>query len=114
MAAAVPARTEFIAEVSSNHNGDLQRCLRMISAAAACGCTGVKFQLFRIDRLFAREILQVSPMHRNRRRWELPVHFLPELTAHARDLDLRFGCTALPSPGLGASRTAACSGTRVA
>jgi spore coat polysaccharide biosynthesis predicted glycosyltransferase SpsG len=85
--------TEFIAEISSNHNGDLGRCRRLIAEAARVGCTGVKFQLFRIDRLFAPEILRVSADHRRRRRWELPLRFLPELSAAARDAGLKFGCT---------------------
>ena len=55
------AMTEFIAEISSNHNGDLDRCRQLIAEAARVGCTGVKFQLFRIDELFAPEILRVSP-----------------------------------------------------
>lgn len=65
--------TDFIAEISSNHNGDLGRCRRLIAEAARVGCTGVKFQLFRVDRLFAPEILRVSADHRRRRRWELPL-----------------------------------------
>lgn len=85
--------TAFIAEISSNHNGDLARCRRLITEAARVGCTGVKFQLFRIDRLFAPEILRVSANHRRRRRWELPLRFLPELSAAARDAGLQFGCT---------------------
>ncbi|MBK8164585.1 MAG: N-acetylneuraminate synthase family protein [bacterium] len=85
--------TDFIAEISSNHNGDLGRCRRLIAEAAQVGCTGVKFQLFRIDRLFAPEILRVSADHRRRRRWELPLRFLPELSAAARDAGLKFGCT---------------------
>jgi spore coat polysaccharide biosynthesis predicted glycosyltransferase SpsG len=83
----------FIAEISSNHNGDLARCRKLIAEAARVGCTGVKFQLFRIDKLFAPEILRVSPGHRQRRRWELPLRFLPELSAAARDAGLKFGCT---------------------
>ncbi len=86
--------SRFIAEISSNHNGDKQRCLDLIRASAACGCWGVKFQLFRIEQLFAPEILQISEPHRLRRRWELPLHFLPDLAACARDEGLAFGCTA--------------------
>ena len=85
--------TEFIAEISSNHNGDLKRCRQLIAEAARVGCTAVKFQLFRIDRLFAPEILRVSPAHRQRRRWELPLRFLPELSAATRDAGMKFGCT---------------------
>jgi N-acetylneuraminate synthase len=85
--------TRFIAEISSNHNGDKSRCLALIAAAAACGCWGVKFQLFRIEQLFAPEVLQASARHRDRRRWELPLHFLPDLADAARRQGLAFGCT---------------------
>lgn len=85
--------TEFIAEISSNHNGDLGRCRQLITEAARVGCTAVTFQFFRIDRLFAPEILRVSPTHRRQRRWELPLRMLPELSAAARDAGLKFGCT---------------------
>ncbi len=84
---------EFIAEISSNHNGDPERCFELIRVAARCGCHGVKFQLFRINQLFAPEILQVSERHRERRRWELPIHFLKDLAACCRDEGILFGCT---------------------
>lgn len=34
----------FIAEVSSNHYRDLERCFRFIDEAAAIGCQVVKFE----------------------------------------------------------------------
>jgi N-acetylneuraminate synthase len=84
---------DFVAEVSSNHNRDLTRALQFIDRAAAIGCQAVKFQLFQIDRLFAPEILARSPKHRDRQAWELPLEFLPALSARCRDLGLKFGCT---------------------
>ncbi len=83
----------FIAEVSSNHSGDLARCLRFIDVAADAGCQAVKFQLFRIDQLFAPEILAQSERHRARRQWELPSAFLPDLAARCRARGVQFSCT---------------------
>lgn len=83
----------FIAEVSSNHHRDLQRCLNFIDCSADIGCWGVKFQLFRIDELFAPEILATSELHRRRRNWELPEAFIPELARHCRQRGIAFGCT---------------------
>ncbi|MFT5144789.1 MAG: sialic acid synthase SpsE [Rhodothermales bacterium] len=83
----------FIAEVSSNHNGDLDRCLRFVDAAADMGCWGVKFQLFRVRELFAPEILARSEMHRAREAWELPEAYLEPLSARARGRGLAFGLT---------------------
>ena len=83
----------FIAEVSSNHNQDLARAQAFIRAAAAAGCDAVKFQLFKIEELFAPEILKRSEKHRRRKEWELPVAFLPALQATCREHRIAFGCT---------------------
>ncbi|MCW8916146.1 MAG: N-acetylneuraminate synthase family protein [Magnetovibrio sp.] len=83
----------FIAEVSSNHHRDLDRCLSFIDEAHKSGCRSVKFQLFRIDELFAPEILKQSPTHRARKDWELPVEFLPKLSKHTHAKGMLFSCT---------------------
>ncbi|PWV63307.1 N-acetylneuraminate synthase family protein [Plasticicumulans acidivorans] len=83
----------FIAEVSSNHHRDLERCLAFIDTAAAIGCAAVKFQLFRVERLFAPEILARSAAHRARADWELPVAFLPALAERCRARRVEFACT---------------------
>ncbi len=83
----------FIAEVSSNHQQSLGRSLEFIDAAANAGCTAVKFQLFKIDQLFAPEILEKSAEHRKRRDWELPVDFLPKLSKRCADKGIEFACT---------------------
>tara|TARA_B100000963_G_C22625103_1_gene671956 strand:+ start:673 stop:1518 length:846 start_codon:yes stop_codon:yes gene_type:complete len=83
----------FIAEVSSNHSQDLQRAISFIDIAAEVGCDAVKFQLFRVDRLFAPEILRKSEKHRARKNWELPLDFLPILAKHCKTKNIKFGCT---------------------
>ena len=45
----------LIAEISSNHNADLLRAKDMIKLAADIGFDAVKFQLFKVDELFARD-----------------------------------------------------------
>jgi N-acetylneuraminate synthase len=84
---------KFIAEVSSNHSRDLQRAKRFIAAAADAGCDAVKFQLFKIEDMFAPEILERSAEHRAREAWELPVAFLPELKRTCGEHGLEFACT---------------------
>lgn len=84
---------EFIAEISSNHNRDVKRSKLFIEAAAEIGCAGVKFQLFKINQLFAPEILQNSKKHRDREKWELPTEFIPELADYTHKLGLQFSCT---------------------
>ncbi len=87
------AACRFVAEVSSNHSQDLGRCLLFIERAAELGCSAVKFQLFRMDRLFAPEILRHSPEHRQRSTWELPASFLPDLSDKCRASGIKFACT---------------------
>src|ERR1700755_3069476 len=83
----------FIAEASSNHDRDLSRALAFVDAAADAGCDAVKFQLFKIDRMFAPEILSRSEKHRARKQWELPREHLAPLAAHCRDRNILFSCT---------------------
>ncbi len=85
--------TKFIAEVASNHNKDIKRCLEFIDTSAEIGCSAVKFQLFKIEELFAPEILKKSSMHQKRKEWELPVDFLPELYDRCKERDIDLACT---------------------
>ncbi|MFE8072019.1 N-acetylneuraminate synthase family protein [Marinobacteraceae bacterium S3BR75-40.1] len=88
-----PPKSLFVAEVSSNHHQDLQRCLEFVDEAAHMGCDAVKFQLFKIDQLFAPEILAKSKEHRRRKDWELPLAFLPEIAQRCRQRGVLFSCT---------------------
>ncbi len=83
----------FIAEASSNHGRDLSRAKSFVDAAADAGCDAVKFQLFKIDRMFAPEILAKSPKHRARAEWELPLSHLAPLADHCRARNIQFSCT---------------------
>lgn len=83
----------FIAEASSNHGRDLSRAKAFVDAAADAGCDAVKFQLFKIDRMFAPEILAKSPKHRARAEWELPLSHLAPLAEHCRSRKIQFSCT---------------------
>ena len=83
----------FIAEASSNHGRDLSRALAFVDAAADAGCDAVKFQLFKIDRMFAPEILSRSAKHRARREWELPLDHLAPLAEHCSKRRIAFSCT---------------------
>ena len=83
----------FVSEVSSNHAQDLKRCLDFIDVSAEVGCDVVKFQLFKIDELFAPEVLQKKQNLRDRKQWELPVVFLPELKNRCDEKNIAFSCT---------------------
>jgi N-acetylneuraminate synthase len=84
---------KFIAEVSSNHHRDIERSYRFIDAAADAGCHAVKYQLFKIEQLFAPEILNKSAAHRKRRDWELPLDFIPKLADRCKANKIEFSCT---------------------
>jgi N,N'-diacetyllegionaminate synthase len=45
----------IIAEIGSNHNGDMDLCRRLIDSAAACGAHAVKFQSWTDKSLIAEE-----------------------------------------------------------
>lgn len=83
----------FIAEVSSNHNANLERCLHFIDIAKKIGCDAVKFQLFRIDQLFHRSILKKRKDIKLRKKWELPINFLKKISDHCKKKKILFGCT---------------------
>ena len=53
-------KLNFIAEVSSNHSRNIERSLNFIDTASKVGCDAVKLQLFKINELFAPEILKIS------------------------------------------------------
>ena len=89
-----------VAEASSNHGQDLGRALRLVDAATESGFAAVKFQLFRINDLFAPEILKSSQSHRDRREWELPAGFIAALSARARDQGMQFSCTPFSLPAV--------------
>tara|TARA_A100001015_G_C15044152_1_gene742200 strand:+ start:1296 stop:2141 length:846 start_codon:yes stop_codon:yes gene_type:complete len=85
--------TKFIAEVSSNHNRSLKRCLEFVKVAKKIGCYAIKFQLFKIDNLFSREVLEKSAEHRKRKMWELPYEFIPVIKKECMKRKIKFGCT---------------------
>ena len=45
----------LIAEIGSNHNGDMDLCRRLIDAAIDAGADAVKFQSWTEETLFSRE-----------------------------------------------------------
>jgi sialic acid synthase SpsE len=84
---------KFIAEVSSNHHQNIERCFDFIDAAVNAHCHAVKFQLFKIDKLFAPEILSKSKLHTQRKQWELPLEFVPILAKRCKQKNIEFSCT---------------------
>ena len=85
---------KFIAEVSSNHNKNLDRSYKLIQKAKEAGCYAVKFQLFKRDLLFHHTIIKKSKSHRSLINWELPPKFIPKLSIYAKKIGIKFSCSA--------------------
>jgi N-acetylneuraminate synthase len=83
----------FISEVSSNHSRDLDRCLEFVDISAEIGFDAVKFQLFKIDQLFSIEAIQSKPELLDRKAWELPREFIPEIKKRCDQKGIQLGCT---------------------
>jgi sialic acid synthase SpsE len=83
----------FIAEVSSNHAQDLNRCIAFIEKSHEIGCDAVKFQMFKLEQLFSVEARIANPDFEKRRNWELPEDYLPILKAKCDELGILFSCT---------------------
>lgn len=84
---------KFIAEISSNHNNDLARSLKLIELAKYAGFDSVKFQMFKVEELFSKEAFAAKPFLLDRKSWELNEDFIPILSKHAHDLGIEFSCT---------------------
>lgn len=83
----------FIAEVSSNHSQDIDRCIKLVEAAKNSGFDAIKFQAFKIEELFSEEILRKSPEHLERKNWEFPLEFLPKIRDKCDEVGIQLGMT---------------------
>ena len=66
--------TYFIADISANHDGQLERALRLIRLAKEAGADGAKFQHFRAEKIVSRrgfESMQAQLSHQAS--WRKPV-----------------------------------------
>ncbi len=81
----------FIAEVSSNHSQNLERCIEFVNVSAEIGCDAVKFQFFRVDDLFSKEAINANPDILIRKNWELPMDFVKSISHAAKKNKISFG-----------------------
>lgn len=79
---------KFIAEIGSNHCGNLDRIYKLIDTAKDIGADAVKFQLFRAEQLWSDPETQ-KKMHR----WELPEEYIPEISIYCKKIGIEFGCS---------------------
>ena len=81
----------IVAEVGSNHNGDMDLCLRLIDAAAEAGADAVKFQSWTETSLIAKEEYERNPTYADKKkhfgrsaRWCAPTSSRPSSTSCPR------------------------------
>ncbi|MBN1461952.1 MAG: N-acetylneuraminate synthase family protein [Armatimonadetes bacterium] len=68
------AATYFIADISANHDGDLERAKELIYLAAAAGADAAKFQHFRAENIVSdRGFADLGPQVGHQARWDKPV-----------------------------------------
>lgn len=82
-----------IAELGSNHGGDLRRAKKLIEAACEAGFDAVKVQAFRVDRLFSKKALDARPELRAREKLEVPIGWHESLSRLAHEVGLSYGVT---------------------
>jgi N-acetylneuraminate synthase len=87
------SQTYFIAEISSNHNCNLKRCYKLIDEAKKADFDAVKFQLFKIKELFTESILKKNKFLNKRKKWELPLEFIPKIKKYCLKKKIDFACT---------------------
>lgn len=79
---------KFIADIGSNHNNHIGRIEQLIKHCKRIGCYGVKFQLFKADKMYA-------PGHipEGLKENELNENFIPIIADICKKEDIKFGCT---------------------
>lgn len=93
--------TYFIADIASNHDGDLERAKRLIYLAAEAGADAVKFQNFKAETIVSDYgFRKLGPMSHQAdwkesvfetyKRCETPIEWTPELKATADKCDVDF------------------------
>ena len=70
---------QFIAEIGAFHEGEISKAFRCIRAAAEYGATGVKFQLYTPECLYAN-----PEQHDRTRKYALPIDWLYELSSSGK------------------------------
>ena len=77
-------KTKFIAEIGSNHNRSLKRCYKLIDEAKSLGFFAVKFQLFKIEKLFSKGAKKLFKNAEKIKKRELPRKFIPKLFKYCK------------------------------
>ena len=90
----------IIAEIGINHNGSLENCYKLISAAVEAGCNAVKFQLFKAKYLYPRSAGSLDwkdaekeysyNIYEAAERFELPEEWIDKLMNYCEQREIDF------------------------
>ena len=83
--------TKFIADIGSNWNADIERGKELIRQAKYAGCWGVKFQMFKADRLFVKGTPDVD--FDKLKKSELSIEQFRIFMLEAKKYDVKIGVT---------------------
>ncbi|WP_312906905.1 N-acetylneuraminate synthase family protein [Tissierella praeacuta] len=83
--------TYIIAEVGSNHDGNIENAKRYILAAKEIGADAVKFQAFTADRLVNKD--KLPEIYTLMNDLEISMDWLPILNEYAKKIGIEFLCT---------------------
>ena len=86
-------KPKFITEVCSNHNGSLKRALKFIDFAKKNKFYAVKFQLFKINKLYSSDAKKIYKIAKKKQIRELPKNFIPKLFKYCKKKKIKFSCT---------------------
>lgn len=94
----------FIADIASNHDGDINRAIALIQKAKECGINAVKFQYFKADTLINAKQFRDMQKSAHQKEWkesvyqtykkyEIPLDWIPILKAECDKIHIEFMCT---------------------
>ena len=70
----------------------MSRCYKLINEAKKLGFYALKFQLFRIEKLFSKDAKKLYKNLKNIKRRELPLRFVPKFINYLKK-KIKFSCT---------------------
>lgn len=116
-----PCRT--VAEVSNNHNGGFDRCLRLIEEAQRAGADFVKFQCYTPDELMALRGDGPAPepwggqgwsMHDLYTKAQTPLDWFPKLAQQCRDIGMPWFSSVFGADSFAVLRSLDCPAYKIA
>ena len=86
-------KTKFIAEIGSNHNRNLKRVYKLINKAKELEFYAVKFQFFKIEKLYSKKAKKLYQKALKKKKRELPAKFIPKISNYCKRKKIKFICT---------------------